>query len=586
MAVYRHVHYYVLFILTILIASSLYLSWTTDSGQGELDVERTGVEVEPGRSVNFTVYSPRVPTYTDPMPVVLTVHGVGGSKESMYAFNVELARRNFTVVSVDLAGHGDSDILFEWDSYDRLASDCYAALQYVWLNYTDTALGVYGVIGHSLGWQVGLAMYNQPTQPDALVAVGPVWIDDTTTIPPNTLLASGQFDELIPAGALLTEFRSITGNSSAVAGVTYGNLTEGTAYRLVLGGSNHITEITDRLIVIESATWMIQALQGEGQLAQTLKFWKPNLQTYDLVYGDRSVAYTVGAFSLLASLILLLVILAEHLPKRVAPKPLQCGAVQLKLRKAALISVVLAATMIALYAVTGNISQALGDPGFLWLKSYNSLGLIVFLLLWPIALVLFLILILKGEKVRQLLSGLGFEPDNPMGLLKTSARAIVPALICIMWLIAWMNLGDMTETIIILPLFRIPIDQRLMGILALAVFALPSSVADALWSELLLQDKMRDSFVQQTKDMGVAFILRLAPMAIFALAMVYGSAFLGIVAGPSVVLGLLLLYFVIASTAATFILFLTSTRFKNPWPAVFVNALLYAWILVNSMPLV
>jgi hypothetical protein len=75
-------------------------------------------------------------------------------------------------------------------------------------------------------------------------------------------------------------------------------------------------------------------------------------------------------------------------------------------------------------------------------------------------------------------------------------------------------------------------------------------------------------------------------MSVFALTLVYGSAFLGIVAGPSVVLGLLLLYFVIASTAATFILFFASTRFKNPWPAVFVNALLYAWILVNSMPLV
>jgi len=122
-------------------------------------------------------------------------------------------------------------------------------------------------------------------------------------------------------------------------------------------------------------------------------------------------------------------------------------------------------------------------------------------------------------------------------------------------------------------------------ILVLAIFSLPLSVADALWSELLLQNKTWDSFVQQAKDMGVVFILRLVPMAGFALMLVYGNAFLGIIAGPSVVLGLLLLYFVIASTAATFILFLTSSRFRNPWPSILVNALLYAWILVNSMPL-
>ncbi|MHA2042250.1 MAG: alpha/beta hydrolase [Candidatus Thorarchaeota archaeon] len=586
MAIDRRVHYYVLFILAILIASSLYLSWTTESGQGELDVERTGVEIEPGRSVNFTVYSPRVPTYTDFMPVVLTIHGVGGSKESMYAFNIELARRNFTVVAVDLAGHGDSDSLFEWENYDRLADDCYAALQYVWSHYANTAQGIYGVIGHSLGWHVGLAMYNQPTQPGALVALGPVWIDDAASIPPNTLFASGQFDELIPAGELLTEFRSITSNSSAEAGVTYGNLTEGTAYRLILGGSNHITEITDHLLVIESVQWMIQALQGEGQLALTLKFWRPFYRTYNLIYGDRAVAYIVGAFSLLASLIPLLYILAEHLPKRIAPQPVRNGVFIVRPRKAALISFVLAALMILFYAITGYTSQAFGDPGLPWLKSYNALGLVVFFLLWPLALVLFLMLTLKGEKLRQLLEGLGYESGNPKGLLKTSARAIIPTLICIIWLIAWMSFGSLTGTTVILPIFRIPIDQRLMGILVLAIFVLPFSVADALWSELLLQNKMWDSFVQQVKDMGLVFVLRLVPIAGFALAMVYGSAFLGIVAGPSVVLGLLLLYFVIASTAATFILFLTSARFKNPWPAVFVNALLYAWILVNSMPLV
>jgi pimeloyl-ACP methyl ester carboxylesterase len=589
MAVDRRVHYYVLFILTILIASSLYLSWTTESGLGELDVERTGVEVEPGRSVNFTVYSPRTLTYTAFMPVVLTVHGVGGSKESMYAFNIELARRNFTVVSVDLAGHGDSDALFEWDNYDKLADDCYVALQYVWSHYAYTASGVYGVIGHSLGWHVGLAMYNQPTQPRALVAVGPVWIETAAFIPANTLLASGQFDELIPAERLLTEFRSITGNASAVSETTYGNLAEGTAYRLVLAPSNHITEVTDRLIVIESATWMIQALQGEDQLSHTLKFWRPYFRTYNLVYGNRAIAYSVGAFSLLASLIPLLFILSEHLPNRIRPQPIQLVGVRLKPRQIALVSIFLGALMISFYAVTGYVSQALGDPGFPWLNSFNALGLIVFFLLWPIAMILLLMLILKKERMRQLLEGLGFEFGNPAALLKTSGRAIIPSLICIIWMIVWMSLGglpDSQETIIILPILRIPIDQRLMGIFVLTLIVLPFSVADVLWSELLLQSKEWERIFQQVKEMGVAFVLRLVPMTVFALALVYGSAFLGIVAGPSVVLGLLLLYFVIASTAATFILFFASIRFKNPWPAVFVNALLYAWMLVNSMPLV
>jgi pimeloyl-ACP methyl ester carboxylesterase len=507
----------------------------------------------------------------------------------MYAFNIELARRNFTVVSVDLAGHGDSDVLFEWDNYNRLADDCYAALEYVWSTYANTNPGLYGVIGHSLGWHVGLAMYNQLTQPGALVAIGPVWIETAAFIPTNTLLASGQYDELIPAGRLLTEFQSIIGNSSAEAGITYGNLTEGTAYRLILAPSNHITEVTDRLIVIESATWMIQALQGEDQLAHTREFWRPYFRTYDLVYGNRAVAYSVGAFSLLASLIPLLLILAEHLPKRIAPQPIQYEALRLKKKPAALVSFVLGALMITSYGSTGYISQALGDPDVLWLNSYNALGLAAFFLIWPTVLVLLLIFNLKESRMRHLLEGIGYESDHSTAILKTSARAIIPTLVCIIWLIVWMSLGSQQEsqgTIIILPVLRIPIDQRLMGILVLMIFAFPFSVADALWSELLLQDTEWDGIRLQVKEMGFCFIMRLVPMAVFALVMVYGSVFLGIVAGPSVVLGLLLLYFVIASTAATFILFFTKIGFKNPWPAVFVNALLYAWIIVNAMPLV
>ncbi|MFW9888830.1 MAG: hypothetical protein ACFFER_11630, partial [Candidatus Thorarchaeota archaeon] len=481
---------------------------------------------------------------------------------------------------------GDSDTLFEWDSYDRLAEDCYAALQHVWQNYTGTTPGVYGVIGHSLGWHVGLAMYDQPTPPSALVAVGPVWIDDVVSIPTNTLLASGQFDELVPPGKLIAELQSITGNSSAEAGVTYGNLTQGTAYRLILGGSNHISEISDRLIVIESVTWMIQALQGEDQLVHTLKFWRPYFRTYDLVYTDRAVAYVVGAFSLLASLIPLLIIISEHLPRRIGVQPIQHEAARLPTPKAAIISISLAAMMVTFYAITGYSFQAIGDPDFLWLNIYNATGLVVFFLLWPIVIVLFLMLILKGQQLRQILEGLGFDSENPLSLLKASASAILPALICILWLITWMRLGDWTETVTILPVLRIPVERRLLGILTLMFFALPFSIGDALWCDSLFSTRSWDGSLRQVKETGLAFIMRLVPLAAFALATVYGSAFLGIVAGPSVVLGLLLLYFVIAFTAATFILFLTSSRMKNPWPAIFVNALLYAWILVNSMPLV
>ncbi|MHA2425977.1 MAG: hypothetical protein ACXAEF_14395, partial [Candidatus Thorarchaeota archaeon] len=55
--------YFTLFILSIVIASSLYLSWSTDRGLGELEIQRFSIEREPGRTVDFMVYQPRVSTY-------------------------------------------------------------------------------------------------------------------------------------------------------------------------------------------------------------------------------------------------------------------------------------------------------------------------------------------------------------------------------------------------------------------------------------------------------------------------------------------------------------------------------------------
>ncbi|MHA2081709.1 MAG: alpha/beta hydrolase [Candidatus Thorarchaeota archaeon] len=104
--------YFTILILSILIGSSFYLSWAVDRGMGEVSVEKLSIESAPGRSVELLVYSPRTANHYEPMPVVLTLHGLSGSKEGMYSFNVELARRNFTVVSIDLPGHGDSSSKF------------------------------------------------------------------------------------------------------------------------------------------------------------------------------------------------------------------------------------------------------------------------------------------------------------------------------------------------------------------------------------------------------------------------------------------------------------------------------------------
>ncbi|MHA2221659.1 MAG: alpha/beta fold hydrolase, partial [Candidatus Thorarchaeota archaeon] len=169
--------YFTIFILTILIGSSLYLSWSADRGMGGITVQRISLEREPGRPVEILVYQPRAEAMgdtLDPMPIILSLHGIAGSKEGMYAFNIELARRNFTVVSMDLPGHGDSTLPFIVTDFETMAQDAYFALRHVQTTFPNVHNESYGILSHSHGFRVGIEMKDFPIAPLAYAAVGDV----------------------------------------------------------------------------------------------------------------------------------------------------------------------------------------------------------------------------------------------------------------------------------------------------------------------------------------------------------------------------------------------------------------------------
>ncbi|MFW9944417.1 MAG: alpha/beta fold hydrolase [Candidatus Sifarchaeia archaeon] len=578
----RRILYYSLLILSILIASSLYLSWTVDRGLGTLDVERAGVEPEPGRSVNFTVYSPRE-EYPGFMPIVMTIHGLGGAKEAMYAFNIELARRDFTVVAIDLAGHGDSSEPFDFRNYTRMAEDCYAALQYVGLNYNDTNPNLYGVVGHSLGAHVGLAMYEMAVQPKAIVAIGPVWVDDAASLPGNLLLAAGEFDELIPSGSLLEILRTLSGFPDATAGITYGGFDGDAAYRLVLAPTNHIGEATDMLIVSETVSWMLQALRNIEE---------PDLSgiQVQLIYSRKTVAYVVGAASLLLSLIPLMLVSMTHLPERIRPHRLSNETEPLTLRGEAILSSVLATIFILVYVFTGLIGITLESMGIRFSFSMLGSGLVLFFIVCPVLWIVAMMIIVGKQRMPESLAALGYKKQNLRSLLLTVARALIPALICMGWLLMWIAFGGMPGTgnpVTVFPLFRFPNDERMVSILLMACLALPFSISDVLWIRgMLLAERDWGGRTPYARKLVSVIAMRLVPTFALAGMLVLGINLLGIISAPVVLLGLLLLHFVVASAIVTLLTIFVSVEQGNPWPAAIISAFLYAWILIGTVPLV
>ena len=97
---------------------------------------------------SFMLLKPSNATAANPAPAVICSHGGANSKEMQMPNYVELARRGFVVISMDMAGHGRSDNAingFTHDSYGMEAAAEYAMS----LDFVDSSK--IGVTGHSMG---------------------------------------------------------------------------------------------------------------------------------------------------------------------------------------------------------------------------------------------------------------------------------------------------------------------------------------------------------------------------------------------------------------------------------------------------
>ncbi|MFX0107608.1 MAG: alpha/beta hydrolase family protein, partial [Candidatus Hodarchaeota archaeon] len=525
----KRVYYYLLLILTILMVSSFYLSWTTEQAMGTVDVERTGVDIGDGRLVNYTVYSPRFPEYTAPFPIVLTIHGVGGSKEAMYGFNIELARRNFTVVSVDLAGHGDNINSFNISDTRLMAIDCYGALRQVQTTYDNVDPSLYGVIGHSLGFQVALHLYTEDFshKPSGFAAIGPVWIDSETSFPGNILLASGDFDEIVPKNSLIETFRNITGNETAIPSYTYGHFENETAARLVFAPTNHLFEVNNIKIVTEAVSWMTQCLQGTDQLAE-------NIPLTDLVFDNKNIALVVGGVSFILTQIPLLISLVSLLPRRLAPPRIAENASTPSINRTILFSVIAGTVIPLTFYLAGILGVGLESSGVVFLGGMLSTGMVISLIVTPIILFILVMVIMGRDVLVECLSAVGYSDDKRL-LIRSVISSLIPAMLVIIWTFFWMYIGarpDGTMFVIIMPMFSFPSVIEMQQILIFTLLAMPLVTLDAMWIRgVLFSGNNATDLPKQIKKMSVTIILRALPTIAAAVAVLYLGVIIGFTVG-------------------------------------------------------
>jgi len=578
--------YFVIFIMTILFLSSFYLSWAADRGFGEITVERYSIERAPGRPVEFLVYSPRLGEILDPMPIIVTLHGLAGSKEGMYAFNIELARRNFTVVSVDLAGHGDSPLAYDIADTVTMAQDVYAALRYVQTNRDNVDNESYGVLSHSLGFRVAIELRNFPIAPKGYAAVGDIGqmaLGEYIDFPGNLLIAVGEYDEMITVDDALQAIRTATGNESAEAEVTYGSLVNQTAYRLVLAPTDHVFEALDGTIVEESIQWLIQAVQGEGQLAHTLD---PSNQ----VYFDKTIATFTGSFFLLLSVFPLMLLVYGFIPEKQKPRRIQNETTTFSIKKTFAISSILGAIMITIYTATCAGGFYLENIGLAWPKSMFAIGLLMFYLLSTFIMTITMYLLMGKDDTKRAFASVGIQrlpwKEHVVDILK----GFTIAGICIVWIMGWLALCGLPEQMqpwILIALIKWPVGVRGINTVIMALLAVPYLVVDTAWLRgLLLSKRNWGESNLDVKSTIFAFIAKLAVAGVLAVIVVFSTTAMGLIAGKMVLLGLLLLLLLVTQLLTTVITAWTALKFQNTWPAIILSAFIFSLVAISSVPLI
>jgi alpha/beta superfamily hydrolase len=519
------------------------------------------------------------------MPIVLTLHGLAGSKEGMYAFNIELARRNFTVVSVDLAGHGDSPVPYDITDTETMAEDAYAAVRYVQENWPNVDNESYGVLSHSLGFRVAIELKDFPIAPTAYAAVGDVGqmsLGEYLDFPGNLLIAVGEYDEMITVDDALQAIRTATGNESAVADVTYGSLANGTAYRLALAPTDHVFEAVDGTIVEESAKWLIQAVQGEGQLTDTLD---PASQ----VYFSKTIATFTGAFFLLLSLFPLIMLVYTFIPERIRPRKIENKTETFSFKKSFIVSSVLGAIMIIIYTVTSAGGFHLENIGVAWPKSMFGVGLVLFYILSAIFLSIGMYLMIGKEATKKAFASVGIIRRPLKEHIIDILKGFFIASICIIWLMAWLALCGLPEQMqpwIIIALIKWPVGIRGINTVVMTAIAIPYFVVDAAWLRGLLMSKRDWGSYGDVKTTIFAFVSKFAVAGVLAVGVVFGTTALGLIAGKMVLLGLLLLLFLVVQLLTTIITAWTALKFQNLWPAIILSAFILALVAISSLPII
>jgi pimeloyl-ACP methyl ester carboxylesterase len=221
------------------------------------------------------LYVPASATAAHPAPAVLASHGYINTREMQSPFAIELARRGFVVLAMDMVGHGYSEGSVKLGPGQDLGGP--AALRYLQsLPFVDKAN--IGLEGHSMGGvPIATAAASQPDGYKAIVFEGSTPAFLGAKSPPklnNLAVVFGQYDEFaplmwgVPKGSLVATSKKLAKvfgvESPVLVGKIYGSIADGSARVLENPPVTHPWEHFSRAGVGGAVDWFQKTLKGEA----------------------------------------------------------------------------------------------------------------------------------------------------------------------------------------------------------------------------------------------------------------------------------------------------------------------------------
>lgn len=293
--------------ICLIIAAVLFIVGTltvyvVDRNFGNVEIRRIVYsDIVSGEEYNALLYVPKTANVDNPAPAVISQHGGSQNLSQMHAYNIELSRRGYVVLTYDNYGAGLSS---QGDNSNRADAGDSAIAMLQTLKYVQGDQIV--AIGHSMG---GSASFTEATRhPDAVrlcVAIGMNTRDDSLDTNYAYILGKNDASALVRTDGHVRDivdvdsYRTLFGTTEdIVIGQEYGNWEEGTGRIYLVSNTMHTWEPFDTLTINYVLDVISRVIPNPNPIDPSSQIW---------------YVVTIGMGMVLASVLMSIFLIASYL---------------------------------------------------------------------------------------------------------------------------------------------------------------------------------------------------------------------------------------------------------------------------------